>query len=119
MARILIVENNQDIRDLFQHILSPEHQILEATNGREAIEIFKHYQPDIVITHYTIPEIDGIELVSYIRSLSRNVKIIAYSGHFAYQAKCSAMFAAGADRLLRQPIDMAQIEQSVAEFVGL
>ena len=59
MVKVLIVDDNEKLRDIFKLILK-EYHILEANNGIEAIEVFKEKQPDLILMDILMPEMDGI-----------------------------------------------------------
>ncbi|MDR0982525.1 MAG: response regulator [Culturomica sp.] len=66
--RILIVEDEVDIRLYLKEELSQLYRILEATNGKEAFDIVLSEKPDLVISDVMMPEMDGIELTKRIKS---------------------------------------------------
>lgn len=65
--RILIVEDDIDMRAYIHHELSDEFQIDEATNGREALNKLKTTQPDLIISDVMMPEMDGMELTRHVK----------------------------------------------------
>lgn len=65
---VLIVEDNEEIRQYMKQYLSNYYQILEAENGIEAFDIILQRFPDIVISDIMMPERDGLELCSLIKN---------------------------------------------------
>ena len=59
---ILVVEDNKDMRDYIQSILSDMYSIVKAENGNEALKILKNNPIDFIISDLMMPEMDGIEL---------------------------------------------------------
>jgi CheY-like chemotaxis protein len=81
MFTILIIEDDADLRKLLIRLLKREnYHILEAVNGREAIEILGHSKPDLVITDIIMPDEDGIGTINILRQHHPEIKIIAISG---------------------------------------
>lgn len=85
MAVILIVEDNDDVTPLEIALASLQGlDTLVARNGHEALEVFERGTPEIVaiITDINLPIFDGLEIISCIRSGSRNthIPIIVISG---------------------------------------
>ena len=82
--KILIVDDDQGIRLTIKRILLKEkkYHIQEAQNGVEAEQVLKSYMPDLIVLDYMMPEKDGIETCSSIRSDSKlcHVKILGVSG---------------------------------------
>ncbi len=80
--RILVVEDNDDNRKLVKTILDYENFIIkEATNGKEAIELFQKWQPDLILMDIRMSEMSGDQGIKIIRKIESTneskVKIIA------------------------------------------
>ncbi|MEM9274283.1 MAG: response regulator [Cyanobacteria bacterium P01_F01_bin.143] len=66
--KVLIVEDEPDTRNLLhRQLLDYSAKVLEAENGRQALEILDHEIPELIISDLMMPEIDGFELVSRLR----------------------------------------------------
>jgi len=68
--RILIVDDDPDIRDVLDLSLSEYYTVSAATNGREALEMVKTKNPDLIITDYNMPVMNGPE---FCRNLRRDI----------------------------------------------
>lgn len=66
--KILIVDDSEINRSILRDILEPEYEIIEATNGREAIDILERNLSDIsiVMLDLIMPEMDGLEVLKRI-----------------------------------------------------
>ncbi len=72
MTRILIVDNDTHIRDVLRYALDREgFEVIEAENGRQALEIFTTDNPGLVILDIMMPELDGISVCRELRQSSR------------------------------------------------
>lgn len=81
MARILIVDDDIMFLSLLRDLLAPEgHDILEATNGIEALDIFREASVDLVVTDIVMPEKEGLQTILELKKESPTSKIIAISG---------------------------------------
>lgn len=81
MARILVIDDDQDVRILMRRSLeAADHQILEAGNGREGLTALANAPVDLVITDILMPEKEGIETISELRRGNPMLKILAISG---------------------------------------
>ncbi|GEM_PF-2276031 len=66
--RVLIAEDDADVRLLLQRaVASLGHQFLVAASGDVALELFRTHQPDVVVSDWRMPGLDGIELCRYVR----------------------------------------------------
>ncbi|QOD61961.1 response regulator [Polaribacter haliotis] len=71
-AKILIVEDNDELRGLLVEKLGTYFQIFEASNGVEGIEIASQHFPDIILTDLIMPEMDGMEMA---KQLKENINL--------------------------------------------
>ncbi len=67
MKRILIVDDDADIRNFIKGLLSDKYNILESENGREALQEIEQNLPDLVISDVVMPVLDGFQLLKTIR----------------------------------------------------
>lgn len=65
--RILVVEDNDDLREYLFHTLSEAYQVETCTNGKEALKIIPEFKPDLVLSDIMMPEMRGDELCSAIK----------------------------------------------------
>src|SRR5687767_2136338 len=81
MARILLVEDDDLVRDMLQQTLErAHHTVFTASNGEEATEALKENEPDIMVTDIIMPKKSGITLISEVKNRHPNLEIIAISG---------------------------------------
>lgn len=71
-SKILLVDDEKDITDLIEEVLKCDgfRNIRKAYNGREAVNLCKCFEPDVVILDIMLPDLDGIEVCKQIRSFS-------------------------------------------------
>ena len=68
-SRILVVDDNDDIRDLIVHILKAHgYEVSEASNGETALDLLTTQLPDLVLLDVMMPGLSGYEVVERIRS---------------------------------------------------
>jgi CheY-like chemotaxis protein len=127
MAHILIIEDDNDERELFKIALERAgYEVMDAPNGRVGLDLYYKQPCPIVITDIFMPEKEGLETIFALRREFFGVRIIAISGgstmgHHggAFQADevLSIAKAAGADRILAKPIDLKDLVNAVAELL--
>lgn len=81
MAKILLVEDDELVRDMLTQVLQrASHQVMCASNGEEATEYLRNDKPDIMVTDIIMPKKSGITLISEVKNRHPNLEIIAISG---------------------------------------
>ncbi len=117
--RILIVDDNDEMRELLRLILETAcHEIVEAANGRIALDLLGATPVDLVITDIIMPEMEGIDLIMTIRTRYPGVRIIAISGGGKIDPNLCLNMAGklGADRILRKPFGKSAILAAVSDL---
>lgn len=81
MATILLVEDDELVRDMLLQVLQrASHKVITAADGDEAANILKTEHPDIMITDIIMPKKSGITLITEVKNKNLNMEIIAISG---------------------------------------
>ena len=113
MARILIVEDEPDIRFLMRLIFEGAgHRVTEARHGATGLTSVKATPPDLVITDVMMPTMDGLEFIARLRSDPETaaIPILAVSGN--------AELATAADAVLRKPFLPKELLMAAAHLIG-
>jgi two-component system response regulator MprA len=101
--RILIVDDNEDIRFFVRTALTPEgFDVIEAADGTKALEIFRKNEPAVIILDLSIGQPDGFEVCREIRKVS-TVPIIMLTSHDEEMDEAMCL-AAGADDYITKPV---------------
>ena len=81
MARILIIDDNEEIRRLLRRVLESAHyEVVEAGDGTEGLKCLEKQPVDLVVTDIFMPEKDGLEMLREMRKTHPGMKVIAMSG---------------------------------------
>ncbi|MDM8521990.1 response regulator [Desulfococcaceae bacterium HSG8] len=81
-SKILLVDDEEDIRDVLDIALSDiGYKVLTAENGEEALRIFRSESPPIVLSDIKMPGMDGIELLGKIKKENSETEVIMITGH--------------------------------------
>lgn len=116
MPKILIIEDDEDVRAMIQRLLEREgFDVKLAEDGVEGMEAFITFSPDIVITDLYMPRMKGIEAIKRIRKISADTKILAISGGGRYSPKTHLTRArgAGATETLTKPFEPSELLSAV------
>jgi DNA-binding response OmpR family regulator len=122
MAAILIIDDEEDIRQILAALLQRMgHQVREAGNGAEGLKLYRESPTDLVITDLVMPEKEGLSTIMELRRLQPAVRIIAMSGGLAHDPKLYLNMAQklGADHVLRKPFQIEDLQAAVAATLAL
>ncbi len=121
MARILIIDDEPNVRSMLRRMLHPAgHQVSEAGNGAEGIDSYEQDQPDLIITDILMPEKEGIETIIALHRADPDLPIIAISGGGRLEATdfLSSAEKLGARHALWKPFRRNQLLSAVSESLS-
>lgn len=104
--KILIVDDEPDIRELIEYNLKKEgYQVFTANNGQEAITEAKKVKPDLIILDVMMPKMDGIEACRIMRTMSefKNTFMVFLTARSEEYSEIAG-FNVGADDYIAKPI---------------
>jgi two-component system KDP operon response regulator KdpE len=108
MKKILMVDDeNQITRVLRRSLMAASYDVRTAADGESALDTFRDFKPDLIITDLSMPEMSGIELCREIRKISE-VPIIVLSVRGEEQTKVEALDA-GADDYVTKPFGIDEL----------
>lgn len=106
--RVLVVEDNREIRALMQSSLSVEgFEVQTAASLSEATALFRHDPPDVIVLDLGLPDGDGVELVQEVRKRHTTPIIVVSARH--QEAQKIRLLDAGADDYLTKPFSVAEL----------
>ncbi|MGK7941052.1 MAG: response regulator, partial [Crocosphaera sp.] len=123
--RILLVEDLADNREVLRDYLEPiGFELKEASNGKEGIDIWKNWQPNLILMDIQMPVMNGYQAIQEIRlqesnnSVENTVKIIAVTASVFKQEQAS-IFEIGADDFIPKPIQEKELFTKIATHLSL
>jgi len=119
-ATILLVEDTEDNRFMMRRLLEMSgYEVVEATNGEEAVRLAESERPQIILMDLSLPVIDGLAATRAIRKLDglAETPIVAVSAHDTSDFQSEAL-AAGCNSYITKPIDFSQLEALIARLLG-
>ncbi len=119
--RILIVEDQSENQLLMKKVLEPlRYSLMVAENGKQAVELFESWRPDLIFMDRRMPVMDGLESTRRIRARpgGAGVKIVAVTAS-AFREQRDEMLQAGLDDFIRKPYRSREIYDSLARQLGV
>lgn len=115
---ILVADDEDLIRELLADALGDEFNILSASNGEEALSLYKQHQDEIalVITDLIMPNMRGDELAEKLRKLRPTLPIIFISG-YEREIETDTLLANGRAAFLPKPFDITNLTSTLREVL--
>ena len=122
MTRILVVDDDKDIRESLRDIMEHEgYDVSIAANGNEAVRIFEEQEADLIIVDIFMPEKDGIDTIIDLNRQYHDVKIIAISAGNPFGKKDLYLGLAkkiGASHTFEKPLNIEKLLAAIKEMLG-
>ncbi len=116
MARVLVVEDERNLRELYQLELEAQgYEVVNAKDGFEAIDLVEKDPPDLVVMDIRMPQMDGLEAMGKILDKHRNIPVII---HTAYQGYKDNFLSWNADAYVIKSSDMSELKEKIAAVLG-
>lgn len=81
MVKVLLVEDDDDVRDMLSQMLTrASHEVKAAVDGDNALFMLKDFHPDVLVTDIIMPKKSGTELITEVKKNHPDMEIIAISG---------------------------------------
>lgn len=122
MARILVIDDEEGMREMLRKMLEREgHQLHMASNGEEGVSAALAIKPDLVITDIIMPRADGVDVVVQLRKQLLNCPILAISGGaraITPQFSLESALIVGCNETLSKPFSRQQLLDKVKALLG-
>lgn len=111
LPKLLIVDDEPDIRRYLKQLLSSNYCVLQARDGKEGLQLVKQYQPDLLLLDMMLPEIDGLTVCKKLKQSkqTQQMKIIFITARGDDQIKIDAL-SSGADDFLTKPFSAVELQ---------
>ena len=116
MARILLVDDDETIRDTLYELLSEDYICQTAETAEKALARLEADEYDIVLTDISMPGLSGLELLGHVRQKFPNTPVIIISG-IGDQEHAQGLIRLGAFDFLLKPFSLEVVEKSVKRAI--
>lgn len=112
---MLVCEDDDNLRELVRVTLETQHEVIEARDGREALELAKARRPDVVVVDLMLPLLSGMDVIASLRGDAElaDTRVVALS---AWSHLDGEAVAGGADRFVSKPFDPDDLRAVVEEL---
>lgn len=119
-SKILVIEDNEDLRNFIKDNLAGGYQMLGAENGKTGINLAFTMMPDIIITDIMMPDIDGIQLCTQLKNDERtsHIPIILLTARATMENKLEGL-RSGADDYIIKPFLMDELKARIANLLAV
>jgi two-component system chemotaxis response regulator CheY len=117
--RVLITDDALFMRVTLKNILTKNgYEVVgEASNGKEAVQLYQNHKPDLVTMDITMPEMDGISAVKEIKKIDPQAKVIMCSAMGQKNMVMEAV-SAGARDFIVKPFQPDKVLESIQKAIG-
>lgn len=122
MAKILVVDDEQNIRNILRESLKKEeHEVFEASSSQEACDILDANAIELMITDLVMPGKTGLDLIMEIKEKLPDLAIIAISGGGGINGRFDYLPIAqliGANNIIKKPFSISDIKTTVSDLLA-
>jgi two-component system cell cycle response regulator DivK len=118
-GKILVVDDNQDSRELVVKILKARgYQTIEAVDGEEALEKAVAERPDLILMDRSLPKIDGYEVTRRLKGREefKDIPIVALTAH-AMRGDREKALEAGCEGYISKPINVRELPELITSYL--
>ncbi|MBW2474053.1 MAG: response regulator [Deltaproteobacteria bacterium] len=112
-STILVVDDEEIIRDLCSRALK-DYRVLEADNGRDALQILNHEHVDLILVDVMMPIMNGLDLLQQVKDRDAEQLVIVMTGYADKEIILRAL-KARADDFIQKPINLLQLKTTIAQ----
>lgn len=114
-TRILVIDDDPNIREIVR-IMLKDYEVIEASNGREAVILYKNLKPDIVLMDISMPGMDGVETTKEILKIDPKAIVIGLTAFS--RTRGSELLNAGAKDIINKPFTRKSLREMIERFVA-
>jgi len=118
--RVLIIEDNEDLRTFIKETLENEYVILESDNGKSGLNTALTMMPDLIVTDIMMPDLDGMKLCTILKNDERtsHIPVIMLTAKSTSEDKISGL-KTGADDYIVKPFNMLELSMRISNLLAM
>lgn len=118
VKRIVVIDDETELLDIIALLLKKINiDTTTFSDGRTAIDFIKSSPPNVILVDLAMPNLNGIEVINYIREFSKEIPIVAMSGMEWKETLLEGARIAGANKILNKPFDSSELYKTIADYI--
>ncbi len=115
---IMIVDDNEDLREILEEELNVEYEVFAASNGREALKMLNKKKPALIITDVMMPDLDGFALCKAVKSnvATNDIPVIMLTARNTEQSRLEG-FEGMADDYISKPFSLKELHLKIKNTI--
>ncbi|WP_202318581.1 response regulator [Archaeoglobus neptunius] len=113
--RLMVVDDDDSIREIIKVMLK-DFEIIEASNGFEAIKLYERFHPEIVLMDVSMPQMDGVEATKEILKIDPKAVIIGLTAFARSRGK--EMLQSGAKEVVEKPFTRKMLKEIIEKYAS-
>lgn len=116
VKRILVVDDNDNIRELYKKELEEEgYEVVPAAGGKEAMDFFERESFDLVMLDIKMPDVGGLEVLGKIRDKDKSLPVILLTAYSTYEQDFSSW---AADEYIVKSADLTELKDVLRKYLA-
>ena len=118
MSKILVIDDEQGIRNLLDTLLSRKgYEVVLASNGQKGLELFRRERPDVVVLDLKMPEMNGLTVLQQVRQLNPVQPVVILTGAGTAEAE-QQVRALGVTEFVEKEFSMHRLGDSLKRLLN-
>jgi CheY-like chemotaxis protein len=115
---ILVVDDEQSVRSLVRRLLGDEYIVLEAANGKEAVDVARQYKPDLILMDILMPDMSGYAALRAIKTnpVTKGVPVVMLTG-LGTEFDKELAEQMGADGYITKPFSLPDLKKIIGRLL--
>ena len=115
--RILVCDDEESIRLLLTESLQDSYEVVEASNGRDALRLSTKEHFDLIIMDMIMPGMGGGETFDHLKKINADIKVLLSSG-YSINGQASEILERGCDGFIQKPFNINQLSEKIQGIIA-
>jgi len=118
MPKIVLIDDEQMILDLYVRGLVKDYEVLTATNGKDGLDLIEHEKPDLVLLDIKMPEMDGLAMLKKMKEEGLLTMPVIVLTNLAHDEKIAEAIELGAkEYVLKESISPRELAERIKKYL--